>query len=806
MEDFLRDARYAVRSLARHKSFAATTVLTLALGIGANTAIFSVVSGVVLRPLPLPQPDRLVQLYETTPLSPQGGAVGWANLDAFRSQSTSFDALAGYQVSARYLRGPAGPERVMTVTAERDFFPMLGVAPLAGRTFRPDDAATVAVVGEAFWRRRFDADRSVIGRSVTFDGEPFTIVGVMPQSFQFPYGAGSLLPGVASEARTDFWLPLPPPAQAARTRGRISHVTGRLKPNVALATVQRELAAIAKRLETQYPDTNRERGVRLVLLSDAVVETTVRRPLFILFGAVGIVLALACANVTNLSLVRMTLRAREVAVRAALGATPRRLVRQFLTESLLLSLAGGATGLALAWWGVGRLMLLAGAQIPRAHEVNLDWRVFLFLFTVCALAGVVLGLAPAIIAVRSDTQSVLQQSGGHSTMGAGQRRLRDGLVVAEVALAFALAVGATLLIRELVRLRAIDTGMVTTKVMTFHLGHRMTPRTDVRQYYEIADRVAELPGVRAAGFTQMLPLQNWGWTSNSTDFRVRGRPDTQSPPFQVELRYVTPGYFQALGIPVRKGRGFTAADTRDAPPVILINETLARRYFADEDPVGRETTRGTIVGVVGDVRQVNLDRSAHPDIYYPIAQNWSQVSELGMSLVVRTENRPEAVIEPVRSVVRAVNPDLAIFNVRTMDGVIEDWLSDFTLYLSLMVSFALLALLLAATGTYGVISYVATSRTREFAIRVALGAGKTRVTQLVLRQAIFLTALGLGIGACVIVAATPLLQNLPITVRPPDVATLAPVALLIGTVAVVACLAPARRAANVDPMSMLRSE
>jgi predicted lysophospholipase L1 biosynthesis ABC-type transport system permease subunit len=240
--------------------------------------------------------------------------------------------------------------------------------------------------------------------------------------------------------------------------------------------------------------------------------------------------------------------------------------------------------------------------------------------------------------------------------------------------------------------------------------------------------------------------------------------------------------------------------------VILINETLARRYFADEDPVGRETTRGTIVGVVGDVRQVNLDRSAHPDIYYPIAQNWSQVSELGMSLVVRTENRPEAVIEPVRSVVRAVNPDLAIFNVRTMDGVIEDWLSDFTLYLSLMVSFALLALLLAATGTYGVISYVATSRTREFAIRVALGAGKTRVTQLVLRQAIFLTALGLGIGACVTVAATPLLQNLPITVRPPDVATLAPVALLIGTVAVVACLAPARRAANVDPMSMLRSE
>jgi putative ABC transport system permease protein len=546
--------------------------------------------------------------------------------------------------------------------------------------------------------------------------------------------------------------------------------------------------------------------VLLAPLSDVVVAASVRRPLFILWGAVGLVLALACANVTNLSLVRMTLRSREVAVRTALGASPGRLVRQFLTESLLLSFAGGALGLALASWGMRRLIDLAGAQIPRAHEVSLDWRVFAFLFAVCALTGAVLGLIPAVIAVRADTQAVLQQSGGHSTMGVGQRRLRDGLVVAEVALAFALAIGATLLVRELIRLRRVETGMTTSNVVTFHLGHRMTPRTDTRQYYEIADRVAALPGVRAAGFTQMLPLQNWGWSSNSTDFKVRGRPDPQSPPFPIELRYVTPGYFSALGIRVLRGRGFTAADTRDAPRVILINETLARRSFRDEDPIGFDTTRGTIVGVVRDVRQVNLDRAARPEIYYPIAQNWSQVSDLGMSLVVSTANRAESIIDPVRSVVRLVNPDLAIFNVRTMDGVIEDWLSDFTLYVSLMMAFAVLALLLASTGTYGVISYIVTSRTREFAIRVALGADKRRVTRLVLRQAVLLTAIGLVIGAFGAVAATPVLQNLPITVRPPDVTTLVPVAALIGAVALVACLTPARRAANVDPMSTLRSE
>jgi predicted permease len=358
--------------------------------------------------------------------------------------------------------------------------------------------------------------------------------------------------------------------------------------------------------------------------------------------------------------------------------------------------------------------------------------------------------------------------------------------------------------------------MVTANVVTFHIGHRpgwwglerrgAPAAEDVRPFYEIADRVARLRGVRAAGFIQILPLQNWGWRANSSDFTVRGRAATPSTAYAVELRYVTPGYFHALGIPILKGRGFTEQDDRDAPPVILINDALARRHFGGEDPIGLDTTRGTIVGVVGDVRQVSLDQQASPEIYYPVAQNYSQVLELGMSLVVRTQGRPEPLIDPIRSVIRDVDPNQAVFDVKTLDDVIADSLSGFTLYLSLLGSFAALALLLASTGTYGVISYVATSRMREFAVRVALGADRTRVTGLVLRQAVRLTAIGLGVGLFGALLSAPLLQDPPVSVRPPDFITVAAVIVLIGITAVAACLVPARRAANVDPMSVLRTD
>jgi putative ABC transport system permease protein len=800
LDDLTQDFRYAVRTLVlSHRTFAITAVSMLAIGIGVTTAVFSVVNALVLRPLPFPDSDRLVQLHGTTLRPAQGLQV--TNLETYRRDSGAFAAVAGYEVGARYLRDAGGTERVMVVRTERDFFAVLGVPPLYGRTYDSTEASPAVVLAEAFWRRRFGGAGDIIGRALVLDGQPYTVVGIMPAGFQFPYRAGSLLQSTGEHTRTELWMPFDRPLSA---RARIGSVTGRLKPGVSLAAAQSELNVIAKRLEAQYPETNQGRGIAIVPLAQEVVPAPIQRLVMLLFGAVIMVLALACANVANLSLARMTLRQREVAVRAAIGASPFRLVRQFLTESLFLSLAGGIAGLILAWWILKRLIVSAAPYLPRAHEVALDWRVFAFMLAVCALVGTAVGAVPAIIAARRDPRSTLQEAGTHGTMGPGQRRLRNGLVVAEVALAFVLGVGASVLLRELVRLRATDAGIVTANVITFHVGQPRDPNIGMR-FYEIADRVARLPGVAAAGFVQMLPLQSWGWTSNSSDFRVRGRP-ARAEEFQIELRYVTPGYFDALGIPIRRGRGFTAADTPGATPVVVINETLARRAFPGEDPIGLLTTRGLIVGTIADVRQSDLDRPAVPELYTAIAQNWSQISELGMTLVVRTRDRPEPLIDPIRSTIRDVHPDQAVFGIKTMEGVIAESLAGFTLSLSILAAFAILAIVLALSGTYGVISYLASSRAREFAIRVALGAGRRRVIGVVLRQGLVLTGVGLIVGSAAALAAGPLVRIAPITVRPPDWITLIPVACVIAVVAATAALVPARRAARVDPMAVLRSD
>lgn len=798
----LHDIQYALRSLVRNKAFTVSALCAVAVGIGATTAIFSIVNATILRPLPFASPDRLVQLYGTP--AERGEAIASADVEEIRTTSTSFEAIAGYGVGARYLQTVDGLERVMTVDVERDFFSLLGAQPVAGRTFQRDDPSNVAVASESFWRQRLGADSSAVGRPVMLNGSSSTIIGVMGDSFQFPYGAASLLQGVDSQARTDLWiLREPPPGQP---RGRLALVTGRLKANVSLTTAQSELAVIMQRLEAQSPDRIKGLGVRLVQLSEAIVAPPVRRSLYILFGAACLVLLLACANVTNLLLVRAMMRGKEVGARIALGASPLRLVRQFLTESLLVSLIGGAGGVWLAWWGTGQFMRIAAAHLPRSREVGMDWQVLALSIGLCLMSGLAFGLAQLFNVLRNDAQSILREAIGHHTMNIRQRRLRDGLVAAEVALAFVLAVGATLLVRELVRLRDTEIGIVTENVLTFHIGQQMTQGMDGRQFYEIAERVRQLPGVLEAGFTQLLPLQSWGWRGNSYDFRVRGSAPTDTSPFLIELRYVTPRYFHALGIPIKRGRAFTDSDNRDAPAVILINETLARMSFGGEDPVGKTTTRGTIIGIAGDVRQVNLDRQALPEIYYPIAQNWSQVGELGMSLIVRTNGAQQGLTDAIRTRIREVNPNVAIFDIKTMDRVVADSMSDFFLYMTLMFVFASVAFFLALTGTYGVISYIAASRTREFAIRAALGAGRAQVAWLVLAYAVRLTSIGLACGFTVVLIASRLLHNLPVSVRPPDGSTIVPVASLIALAAVTACLVPARRAAVADLMSTLRDE
>ncbi len=795
LDDLVQDLRYTARSLAGHKTFAVSVFVTLALGIGATTAVFSVVNGLVLRPLPFPEPDRLVRLFGTSATESRAPVQTFR---AYADRAASFEAVSGAEIAAAFLRDGASADRLMTVRTAGDFFGVLGVAPLRGRTFTPADGPSIAVASEGLWRRRFNADPALVGATLVIDNRSVTVVGIMPDTFQYPYGAASIFEGIARETRTDLWLPF---EGEIGPRSRLGNVTARLKPGVSLAAAQADLDRVSAALQAEFPETNGGRRVVVDALDQVVVAGPARRVIFLLFGAVGLLMALSCANVLNLSLGRMSLRAREVAVRTALGASRRRLLRQFLTESLALTAAGGLGGLAIAGWGTRELVWRAAVQIPRAHELTIDWRVFLFLAAVCVTTAVVIGIMPALVAGRRD----LHAMAGRGTTNRAQRYLRDALVVGEVAVACLLAVGGAMLGRELLRMHATDPGMATENVLTLHVGGRRTADIDPTEFYAIADRVAQVPGVEAAGFTQLLPLQNWGWTSSSADFLVKGRPPV-SPPFPIHMRYVTPGYFEALRIPILRGRNFTAADTAKALAVVLVNETLARRQFGNDDPIGQTTNRGTIVGVIRDFRQAHLDRTPVPELYFPIAQNWSQVSDLGMTLVVSTAGAPEAFVDRIRAAVADASPRHVIFNVRTMDQVVAESLSTFTLDLAFMAAFAGLALVLALSGTYGVIAYLAGARRKEFAIRMALGADGRRVASLVLRRGAALTVAGVALGLGAAMTLAPLVTGLPVSIRPPDLVTTVPVAAFLVVVALAASLVPAVRSARVNPTEALRSD
>ena len=796
---FAQDVRFATRDLWRHRGFAATAILTLALATGATTAIFSVVNGVLLRPLPFRDPDRLVTVSGRNWREDRGapdaltGPVAGRELTAY-NVSGSFEGFAAYDVTTTLLQGDAGLERLNAARTELTLFSVLGADALAGRTFQPGDPLDVAVISESLWRRRFDRDPAAIGRRITLDGAPFTIVGVMPARFQFPFRSASLLPGALPESRTEVWFP-------TSRRGR-SPVVARLKPGVSIDAAGAELAGVAAQLEQEdrvrFPDQRFRVGVRLRPLGDVVVAP-VRGSLWLLFAAVGVVLAAACANVANLLLARIGARTTEILTRAALGAGPGRLARQFFAESLLLSIAGGALGFWIARWGTALLTARIAARIPRTHEISVDWQAFVFLLVACVATAFVFGLAPALTAARMDAHGIARSAGARTTSGPLFRFIRDGLVVVEVALAFVLATGIALILRESNRLEHVPLGFTPENVVTLHL----TPKLQPADYYAIEARVSQLPGVRAAGFTQMLPLQNWGWEAG---FTIKGRPPAAAPP-RCELRYVTPGYFRALGIPILRGRSFTLDDSAAAPKVIVINDALAREYFPGEDPVGRELDRGRIIGVAGDVRQIGLDRPAVPEIYFPAAQNLALTTDMGLTLVAAgSAQQPRVDLDAIRGVVRSVAPNVAIFNVKAMPQVVADSLWQLDLYRRLIGLFAALAVGLAAIGLYGVIAYTTNVRATEFAIRMALGSGPGAVWRLVIGRGLALAIAGLATGAVGVAAASRLIASLgtwPIASQP-NPATLTATGLLVLLVSLAACAVPAARAARTDPAVALR--
>jgi putative ABC transport system permease protein len=802
MDDMMRDVRFALRSLRRSPAFTVVAVLCLALGIGANAAVFSVLNAVLLRPLPYPEPDRVVRIYETMESFGQG-SVSLPNYRDWVEQSTGFSQLAFWANSSRNLVGSGGAERIMTVETTPNLFALLGVPPLRGRAFDPaqDDPrkARIAVVSEAFWRSRFGADPALVGRPVQLDGAPYTVVGIMPEGFDFPPGG----------TKADAWLLFNDPRAEAARGAHMLGVAGRLKPGVSQEQATAQLKQVADRLAKTYPDNQQGRSVKVKRLQDTVVEDS-REGLLILFGAVVLVLLIACANVANLLLARATVRQREVAVRLSLGAGRSRLVRQFLVESLVLALAGAILGTVLAVVSLRALEPLVAGALPVAGHIPLDVRVFVFLLLAAGLSGLLFGIGPALQASRQDLRDSLTEGGGKSTSSVRQQRFRSALVVVEIALSLVLLVGAGLLLRGFLRLSATPSGLVAENVLTAHMAvpAAQLEGATARTFRPVLEKVRALPGVRSAGLISMLPIQE-AWTNGS--YQVVGRPPL--PPQQqplAEWRAASPGFFSTLGIPVLRGRDFDSTDGGPGVRRVIINEALARKEFPGENPLGRqlqlEDAPHTIVGLVGSVRQAGLDHEPLPEVYFPYTREGIEVYLSDSILVIRTAVPPEGLTAAVRGAVREVDPGLSLYNVQTMEEVVSRSLADRRLQLLLLAAFAGIALLLAAAGLYGVISYLVAQRTREIGVRLALGAQRREVVAMVMRQGAGLAAAGIALGLVGGLAFTRVLGSLLYGVSARDPLTFVAIPALLAAVALAATWMPARRAARVDPMLAIRNE
>jgi predicted permease len=803
MDDVGRDVRFGLRSLRRSPGFTVVAILCLALGIGANAAIFSVINAVLLRPLPYAEPDRLIRLYETWGIGGRTGSVSVPNFNDWRAQNRSFADLAAWQEGNRNLEGQGGTERIGSVEVTPNLFAIVGSRPLRGRAFAPDEPgkSQVAVISEGLWRRRFGADPALIGHAVHLDGLAYTVIGVMPAGFDFPPGRET----------HEVWTIYQPSPELLKMRGaHMLAVAGRLKPGVSFDQASVQLKTVAARLEKLYPNEQTGRSVLLRPVRDTVVGKT-RPALLVLLGAVALVLLIACANVANLLLARAAVRRREVAIRLALGASRARLIRQFLVESLVLALAGALLGSLIAWGSLALLEPLAAGALPIAGGISLDGRVFLFLLAVSVVSGLLFGLVPALQASREDVRDTLSDASAKATAGGGQKRLRSALVVMEIALSLVLLVGAGLLMRAFLRLSSTPSGLNPAGVLTAHLA---VPDAQLkgaagRIFQPLLEKVRGLPGVQSAGVISMLPIQD-AWTNGS--YLVEGRPAPkpgEEP--NAEWRVATPQLFASLGIPVIYGRDFTDRDGGPGSRLLIINEALARKEFPGENPVGRQLrldkeAAHTIIGVVGSVRQAGLDLQPLPEIYFPYVQVGAEDFLGNAVLVVRTSQSPEGVTSAVRQTVASVDRGLSLFDVETMDEVITKSLAGRRLNLWLLGIFAGIALVLSAAGLYGVISYLVAQRTREIGVRIALGAQTRDVIGLVMRQGARLTAVGIALGLLGALAFTRVLGSLLYGISARDPLTYTGIAALLAAVALLATWLPARRAARVDPMLAIRNE
>jgi putative ABC transport system permease protein len=817
MEDeMFQDLRYGARMLAKNPGFTTIAILTLALGIGANTAIFSVVNGVLLRPLPYEDADRLVVIKEHRP-DGRPSQVTPANFLDWRSQNTVFSEMAATFARPVNLTGATEAERITLSTVSASFFQLLGAQPALGRAFLPEEEqaghAPVVIIGHGLWRRRFGAEPSVLGREITLDGRNYTVIGVAPPGFDWP-------PGPVLPNKTEAWITplrlapeLSPQAEVTRMRG-LGYLSAfaRLKPGVSVAQAQAEMDTITARLRSQYPETNSARYNTVVPLHTFIVGE-VRTALWTLLGAVTGVLLIACANVANLLLARNAARQKELALRAALGASRSRLLRQLLVESLLLAAIGGALGACLASLGVELLPSLSPGDLPRLAEVRLDARVFGFTLSLSLLTGLLFGLAPAWQMARVEVNATLNETGRGGGGGLRQSRLRGALIVSEVMLSLMLLTGAGLLFRSFINLQAVKPGFDPQQVLTLRVapsGDRYQEIERRRAYYDqVIERLSALPGAQVVGAIDTLPLS----IGRKAGYSIEGRPPL--PPDQrlsANYRIVSPDYFRALGIPIAQGRGFNAGDHANATDVIVINQTLARRDFPTEDPVGKRISFATnergepiwfqIVGVAADVRSQDLKQEPEQDLFAP----YSQTSPTGLSFVIRSAVEPEQLAAAAREAVRRIDPQQPVTEVRAMEQMVYETIAQPRFNLLLLGAFAGVALLLAAAGIYGVLSYTVTQRTQEIGVRMALGAQTGDVLRLIIGQGMKLALLGVGLGLAGALALTRWLESLLFGVSVRDPLTFALLALMLAAVALLACYAPARRAAKVDPTVALRQE